>query len=60
MKGPVVSDLVHFHEQILKQDCGRCRLKTEHYVKMRDGLPLMLCCLRCGQLRKNLNLASGN
>lgn len=40
-------------EQIVKMDCDRCKLRTEHYV-LEYGDRLVLCrCLRCGQVKRN-------
>lgn len=41
-------------QQIVKLNCERCRLRTEHYVQIRDGTLLVCRCLSCGQTRRNL------
>ena len=41
-------------ERILKLNCERCRLRTEHYIQIRDGIILFCRCLRCGQLKRNI------
>jgi uncharacterized Zn finger protein len=45
-------------EQIVKMDCDRCRLKTEHYVLDNDDNPVLCRCLRCGQVKRNQGFSS--
>ena len=40
-------------EQIVKTDCDRCKLKTEHYVLDNGDSPMLCRCLRCGQTKRN-------
>jgi late competence protein required for DNA uptake (superfamily II DNA/RNA helicase) len=44
-------------QQILKLNCERCKLRTEHYVQMRDGAVVLCRCLRCGQPKMKQSLA---
>lgn len=37
-------------EQIMKMDCDRCRLRTEHYVVDYGDRPALVRCLRCGHV----------
>jgi uncharacterized Zn finger protein len=43
-------------QQILKLNCERCGLKTEHYVQIWNGMALMCECLKCGRARMNPSL----
>ena len=47
-------------EQIVKLDCDRCKLKTEHYVVDYGGSPTLVRCLRCGQVKNNPEVQSHN
>ena len=40
-------------EQIVKMDCNRCKLRTEHYIIDYGDTPMLCKCLRCGQVKKN-------
>ena len=40
-------------QQIVKLNCERCRLKTEHYIQVRDGAILVCRCLKCGNLKRS-------
>lgn len=40
-------------QQIVKLNCERCRLKTEHYVQIWNDMVLMCECLKCGKVRTN-------
>jgi uncharacterized Zn finger protein len=41
-------------EQIRKLNCDGCRLRTEHYI-VSDGDSLIACrCLKCGQLKGDI------
>jgi len=40
-------------EQIVKMDCDRCRLRTEHYVVDYGDGPALVRCLRCGHVTTN-------
>lgn len=43
-------------QQVSKLNCEKCRLKTEHYVQILDGMVLMCRCLKCGRVRMNPQL----
>ena len=43
-------------QQIMRLNCERCRLRTEHYVQIWNGVVLMSHCLKCGQMRTNPDL----
>ena len=43
-------------QQILKLNCEKCRLKTEHYVQIQNDVVLVCRCLKCGQMRVNPSL----
>jgi len=45
-------------EQIVKMDCERCRLKTEHYLLDCGDTPMFCRCLRCGQVNKYPGLSA--
>ncbi|MDG7006896.1 MAG: hypothetical protein JRN06_01480 [Nitrososphaerota archaeon] len=38
-------------QQVLKLNCETCRLKTEHYVQIWNGMAMMCRCLKCGKVR---------
>ncbi|MDG6971359.1 MAG: hypothetical protein JRN54_09685 [Nitrososphaerota archaeon] len=40
-------------EQIVKLDCERCKLRTEHYVVDYGDRPALVRCLRCGHITTN-------
>ena len=40
-------------EQIVKLDCERCKLRTEHYVLDYGDRPVLVRCLRCGHVTTN-------
>ena len=44
-------------EQIVKLDCERCKLRTEHYVLDYGDRPTLVRCLKCGHGSMNLVLA---
>lgn len=44
-------------EQIVKMDCDRCKLQTEHYVLDYGDRPALIRCLRCGHVSTNLGFA---
>ena len=43
-------------EQIVKLDCERCRLRTEHYVLDYGDRPALARCLKCGRVTTNFVL----
>ena len=43
-------------QQILKLNCETCRLKTEHYVQIWNGMVVLCRCLKCGRVRMNPQL----
>ena len=43
-------------QQILKLNCQGCRLKTEHYVQIWNGMVLTCECLKCGKVRASPQL----
>jgi len=45
-------------EQIVKMDCDRCRLRTEHYLLDYGDTPTLCRCLRCGRVEKYPGLSS--
>jgi len=45
-------------EQIVKMDCERCRLKTEHYLLDYGDTPMFCRFLRCGQVKKYPGLSA--
>ena len=45
-------------EQIVKMDCERCKLKTEHYLLDYGDTPMFCRCLRCGQVNKYPGLSA--
>jgi len=45
-------------EQIVKMDCDRCRLRTEHYLLDYGDTPMLCRCLRCGQVKKYPGLSA--
>ena len=47
-------------EQIVKMDCERCRLRTEHYVLDYGDRPALVRCLRCGHVTTNLGVPVGH
>ena len=47
-------------EQIVKMDCDRCKLRTEHYILDYGDAPMLCKCLRCGQVKKNPAFISEN
>jgi uncharacterized Zn finger protein len=47
-------------EQIVKMDCDRCKLKTEHYILDYGDVPMLCRCMRCGQVKKNPGLRPEN
>jgi uncharacterized Zn finger protein len=40
-------------EQIVKMDCDRCKLTTEHYLLDYGYRPVLCRCLRCGHVTTN-------
>ncbi len=45
-------------EKIVKMDCEKCKLRTEHYL-LDYGDGRVLCrCLRCGQVTRNSMVVS--
>ena len=47
-------------EQIVKMDCDRCKLRTEHYVLDYGDKPALLRCLRCGHVTTNTGVPVGH
>jgi uncharacterized Zn finger protein len=47
-------------EQIVKMDCDRCKLKTEHYLLDYRDRPVLCRCLRCGQVKRSPEFSSEN
>ena len=43
-------------EQIVKMDCDRCKLRTEHYVLDYGDRPALVRSLRCGQDMTNVGV----
>lgn len=43
-------------ELIVKMDCERCKLQTEHYVVDYGDRPALVRCLRCGHVTMNPGL----
>ncbi len=43
-------------EQIVKMDCDRCKLRTEHYVLDYGDRPALVRCLRCGHVITNVGV----
>ncbi len=37
-------------EQIVRMDCERCKLKTEHYLVDNGEKELLCRCMRCGYI----------
>jgi len=37
-------------EQIVRMDCERCKLKTEHYLVESDRKEVLCRCMRCGRI----------
>jgi uncharacterized Zn finger protein len=44
-------------EQIVKMDCSRCKLKTEHYVLDYGDRPALTRCMRCGHVTTDLGFS---
>lgn len=47
-------------EQIVKMDCDRCRLRTEHYVVDYGDRPALVRCLRCGHVTTSSGFSSSD
>jgi uncharacterized Zn finger protein len=43
-------------EQIVKIDCDRCKLRTEHYVVDYGDKPALVRCMKCGHVVLNSGL----
>jgi uncharacterized Zn finger protein len=43
-------------EQIVKMDCDRCKLRTEHYVLDYGDTPALVRCLKCGHVTRNIGV----
>ena len=43
-----------FSEQIVRMDCDRCELQTEHYVLDYGNRPTLVRCMRCGHVSTNI------
>jgi uncharacterized Zn finger protein len=41
-------------EQVRKLNCDGCKLKTEHYLLTDDGTLVACRCLKCGQIKENI------